>query len=62
MKAAILAEDLQTLDPIFVNFSLPQQRLAAIAVGDTVRVNSNALLRDAPSLLIACGLALRSFD
>ena len=34
---------LQTMDPIFVNFSLPQQRLAAIAVGDTVRVNSNAL-------------------
>jgi len=31
-------------------------------MGSAARVNSNALLRDAPSLLIACGLALRSFD
>lgn len=38
---------LQTLDPIFVNFSLPQQRLAAISVGATVRVTSNALGEDA---------------
>ena len=38
---------LQTLDPIFVNFSLPQQRLAAISVGGTVRVTSNALGDDA---------------
>ncbi|WP_414660252.1 efflux RND transporter periplasmic adaptor subunit [Horticoccus sp. 23ND18S-11] len=34
---------LQTMDPIYVNFSLPQQRLSAISVGDTVRVASNAL-------------------
>lgn len=34
---------LQTMDPVYVNFSLPQQQLAAISVGDTVRVNSNAL-------------------
>ena len=32
------------------------------SMGTAARVNSNALLRDAPSLLIACGLALRSFD
>ncbi|MFZ1640836.1 MAG: pilus assembly protein PilM [Candidatus Contendobacter sp.] len=31
-------------------------------MGSAARVNSNALLRDAPLLLIACGLALRSFD
>ena len=31
-------------------------------MGTASRVNSNALLRDAPLLLIACGLALRSFD
>jgi membrane fusion protein (multidrug efflux system) len=34
---------LQTLDPIFINFSLPQQRLAAVAAGAAVRVTSNAL-------------------
>lgn len=33
---------LQTLDPIYVNFSLPQQRLPQIAVGTTVRVTSDA--------------------
>ncbi len=37
---------LQTLDPIFVNFSLPQQRLAALAVGTTVRVTTNALAEE----------------
>ena len=31
-------------------------------MGSAGRVNGNALLRDAPLLLIACGLALRSFD
>jgi len=31
-------------------------------MGSAGRVNSNALLRDAPLLAIACGLALRSFD
>ncbi len=33
---------LQTLDPIYVNFSLPQQRLAQIAQGMAVRVTSDA--------------------
>jgi membrane fusion protein (multidrug efflux system) len=33
---------LQTLDPIFVNFSLPQQRLPLLAVGGKVRVRSGA--------------------
>ena len=33
---------LQTLDPIYVNFSLPQQRLSQLAPGNTVRVMSDA--------------------
>jgi membrane fusion protein (multidrug efflux system) len=33
---------LQTLDPIYVNFSLPQQRLAQITPGTAVRVTSDA--------------------
>jgi membrane fusion protein (multidrug efflux system) len=33
---------LQTLDPIYVNFSLPQQRLAQLARGTKVRVTSDA--------------------
>jgi len=33
---------LQTLDPIYVNFSLPQQRLAEVTVGGVVRVTSDA--------------------
>ncbi|MBI2814758.1 MAG: efflux RND transporter periplasmic adaptor subunit [Opitutae bacterium] len=33
---------LQTLDPIYVNFSLPQQRLAQLAPGTAVRVTSDA--------------------
>ncbi|MBL9187383.1 MAG: efflux RND transporter periplasmic adaptor subunit [Opitutaceae bacterium] len=33
---------LQTLDPIYVNFSLPQQRLALLAVGTAVQVSSDA--------------------
>lgn len=33
---------LQTLDPIYVNFSLPQQRLAQLAQGTAVRVTSDA--------------------
>jgi len=33
---------LQTLDPIFVNFSLPQQRLSQIEPGMAVRVTSDA--------------------
>jgi membrane fusion protein, multidrug efflux system len=34
---------LQALDPIFVNFSLPQQQLARIRTGLTVRVKTDAL-------------------
>lgn len=33
---------LQTLDPIYVNFSLPQQRLSQIAAGAAVRVTTDA--------------------
>ncbi len=33
---------LQTLDPIYVNFSLPQQRLAQLVPGTPVRVTSDA--------------------
>lgn len=33
---------LQTLDPIFVNFSVPQQHLADLGPGTTVRVTSDA--------------------
>jgi membrane fusion protein (multidrug efflux system) len=33
---------LQTLDPIYVNFSLPQQRLSQLEVGHTVRVTTDA--------------------
>src|SRR5688500_15362498 len=33
---------LQTLDPIYVNFSLPQQRLSNIAAGHVVRVHTDA--------------------
>ncbi|MBI5769956.1 MAG: efflux RND transporter periplasmic adaptor subunit [Verrucomicrobia bacterium] len=33
---------LQTLDPVFVNFSLPQQRLAQLARGTRVRVTTDA--------------------
>ncbi len=33
---------LQSLDPIYVNFSLPQQRLAQLALGTTVRVTTDA--------------------
>jgi membrane fusion protein (multidrug efflux system) len=33
---------LQTLDPIYVNFSLPQQRLSKLAAGTVVRVKSDA--------------------
>lgn len=34
---------LQSIDPIFVNFSLPQQQLAQVQTGLTVRVTSDAL-------------------
>ena len=33
---------LQTMDPIYVNFSLPQQRLPLIAAGNVVRIRTDA--------------------
>lgn len=33
---------LQTLDPVYINFSLPQQRLSQIAVGNAVRLKTDA--------------------
>src|SRR5687768_11753425 len=33
---------LQTMDPIYVNFSLPQQRLPLIAAGNVVRITTDA--------------------
>ena len=33
---------LQTMDPIYVNFSLPQQRMPLIADGNTVRIKTDA--------------------
>jgi membrane fusion protein (multidrug efflux system) len=37
---------LQTLDPIYVNFSLPQQRLGQLATGTKVRVTTDAASGD----------------
>ena len=34
---------LQSLDPIFIDFTLPQQRIATLKAGQTVRVNVNGL-------------------
>ena len=42
LKEGDAIASLQTLDPIYVNFSLPQQRLAELAVGGVVRVTSDA--------------------
>lgn len=36
--------ELQTLDPIFVNFSLPQQQLSELTVGSVVRLHLDAAL------------------
>jgi len=33
---------MQSVDPIYVDFRLPQQQLASIAVGETVRVTTDA--------------------
>ena len=33
---------LQSMDPVYVNFSLPQQRLPLIAAGNTVRIRTDA--------------------
>jgi len=41
---------LQSMDPIFVNFLLPQQQLAQIRTGFTVRVSSDAM----PGQVAAC--------
>ncbi len=38
---------LQTLDPIYVNFSVPQQRLAQLTVGSSVRVSTEGLSGEA---------------
>jgi membrane fusion protein (multidrug efflux system) len=38
---------LQTLDPIFVNFSLPQHEMARVLLGYTVRVTADALSDEA---------------
>ena len=43
LKAGDPIVSLQALDPIFVNFMLPQQRLAQLARGFVVRVTSDAL-------------------
>jgi membrane fusion protein (multidrug efflux system) len=43
LKAADAIVSLQALDPIFADFSLPQQELARIAVGMTVQVTSDAI-------------------
>ena len=42
LKEGDAIASLQTLDPIYVNFSLPQQRLAELVVGGLVRVTSDA--------------------
>ena len=42
LKEGEAISTLQTLDPIYVNFSLPQQRLSQLSVGTTVRVRSDA--------------------
>jgi membrane fusion protein (multidrug efflux system) len=42
LKEGDAIASLQTLDPIYVDFSLPQQRLAELAVGGVVRVTSDA--------------------
>jgi len=42
LRAGDAIASLQTLDPIYVNFSLPQQQLARIDAGATVRVTTDA--------------------
>ena len=42
LKEGDAIASLQTLDPIYVNFSLPQQQLAAVSVGAVVRLVSDA--------------------
>ena len=43
LKEGDAIASLQTLDPIYVDFSLPQQRLAELTVGGIVRVTSDAV-------------------
>jgi membrane fusion protein (multidrug efflux system) len=42
LKEGDAIASLQTLDPIYANFSLPQQQLAAVAAGTVVRVTTDA--------------------
>jgi membrane fusion protein (multidrug efflux system) len=41
LKEGDAIASLQTLDPIYINFSLPQQQLSSLAPGTTVRVTSD---------------------
>ncbi len=43
LKAADSIVSLQALDPVYANFLLPQQRLSVLAVGQTVRVTTDAI-------------------
>lgn len=43
LKAGDPMISLQAMDPVYVNFSLPQQRLADVSVGMRVRVTTDAL-------------------
>ncbi|HWA11418.1 MAG TPA: efflux RND transporter periplasmic adaptor subunit [Opitutaceae bacterium] len=42
LKEGDAISSLQTLDPIYVNFSIPQQRVSVLTVGTTLRVTSDA--------------------
>jgi membrane fusion protein, multidrug efflux system len=42
LKEGDAVATLQTQDPVYVNFSLPQQRLPLIAQGNTVRIHSDS--------------------
>lgn len=42
LKDGEAVSTLQTLDPIYINFSLPQQRLSQITVGNGVRLKTDA--------------------
>lgn len=43
LKEGDAITSLQTLDPIYINFSLPQQRLSLLAPGTTIRVTSDGV-------------------
>lgn len=42
LKEGEAVTQLQTMDPVYVNFSLPQQRLPLIAAGNVVRIKTDA--------------------